>query len=127
MAITLTYNTTTIELPEDLQWVDEHDWVTVREDVQYTLTGSVVITTNKVQAGRPITLQGGDDYAWINEDAISSIRALAEADATMTLTINDRSFRVRFRYGDGAISATRIFPGIEWFNNVIIRLREVQD
>ena len=54
-----------VNLPKDLQWVDELTWNTVAQSVEYSLTGALLIQEGVKQKGRHITLAGLDNMAWI--------------------------------------------------------------
>lgn len=54
-----------IQLPQDLEWVDEFTWSPVQQNVSTSLTGALIIQEQVQQKGRPITLQGKDDMAWV--------------------------------------------------------------
>lgn len=124
--ITLTNSQRSVELP-DLEWVDKYEWTSVRENVRVTVTGSLVIQTAKQISGRYITLQGGDDYGWLTSDQLSTLWQMVEDNETMTLTMpNGLQYQVRFRYGEGPISADPLWPFNDKFGNVTIRLMEVE-
>jgi len=119
-------STITVALPDDLEWIDEYEWISAKEDVSITLNGSMVIQSAKQAKGRLITLQGGSDFAWIDKNTIEALRQLAEDAENMTLTFKDgSSHTVRFRYKDGAFSAKPLVPNIDTFSDVVIRLMEV--
>ena len=109
MSITLD----TVTLPSDLLWEDETDWTPVAQSTEYTLAGALAIETGVMQAGRPITLVGGEDRAWASRTTVLALMALAAVPGeTMTLTLNDaRTFTVAFRHGDGQpVEARPIVP-----------------
>jgi len=88
-------------LPDDLEWTDEFNWSPIVTSTDYGNTGSLFIQQNKKLAGRPISLVGKDDMAWISrEDAekIKDMRDTLPATITLTLPGNDgisqRSFNV---------------------------------
>lgn len=87
-----------VSLPPDLQWTDELAWVALGATSTVSLTGAELIQTGTLQAGRPVTLQGGDNFAWINYATVQALLALAAvAGATYTLTLPDgRTLPVRF-------------------------------
>ena len=128
MSITLD----TVTLPRDLLWEDETDWTPVAQSTEYTLAGALSIETGVMQAGRPITLAGGDDRAWASRTAVLALMALAAVPGkTMPLTLNDeRTFTVCFRHGDGApVEARPIVPyntpaAGDWYA-LTLRLMEV--
>lgn len=105
--ITLTDGTTTIALPEDLRWIDEHTWSPVEQSVGYSLGGSLVVEIGTRLAGRPVTLAGDNDRAWITRTVLDQLYAWASvAGKTLTLTLADaRVFSVMFRHHDGALQA----------------------
>lgn len=91
MAITLD----TVTLPQGLRWTDEFAWSDLAQSTTYTLTGSLVVEQTTRQAGRPITLIGGKDFAWISRLDLSALKVLLDAGEQMTLTLHDaRTFTV---------------------------------
>ena len=50
-----------ISLP-DMAWTDETDYSPVEAEPEYNLDGSMVLQPFVKQAGRPITLAGGEDF-----------------------------------------------------------------
>lgn len=54
-----------IQLPQDLEWIDEFSWSPIQQTVDTTLTGALVIQESTQLRGKPITLQGKDDMGWI--------------------------------------------------------------
>lgn len=103
MAITLaTYSTpvTTVTLPDDLVWVDEFQWSPIVQQADSAIDGSLILQESTLLAGRPITLVGGQNYAWASRTTVLALKALADAatDTDYLLTLNDGStYRVRFR------------------------------
>lgn len=95
--IQLTCNGVTITLPADLNWSDEYDWHPVVQESVYTTTGALVIDTGVKQAGRQITLQGGEDFAWTPRSTCDTLRAWAALPLpTMVLVIKGATFDVAF-------------------------------
>jgi hypothetical protein len=99
-----------VSLPPDLQWADEFAWVALGATATVSLTGAEIVQTGTLQAGRPITLQGGTDFAWLDYATVESLRTLASAaGATYTLTLPDgRTYNVRFRCEDTPVEATPV-------------------
>jgi hypothetical protein len=93
----------TIELPDDLEWVDEFTWTPVAQSMEYGATGSLFIQESEKQAGRTITLQGEEDMCWVSRSTVLALQALYEqTDNEMTLTLEDaRTFTVRFLQSGG--------------------------
>ena len=54
-----------VQLPQDLEWVDEFSWSPIQQSVETSLTGALIIQESTQLKGRPITLQGKDDMGWI--------------------------------------------------------------
>lgn len=91
MAITLS----TITLPQGLRWSDEFAWSPLAQTSEYGLTGSLLVEQTLKQAGRPITLIGGRDFAWMTRTEVSALKTLLDTGTEMTLTLHDaRSFTV---------------------------------
>jgi hypothetical protein len=99
-----------VTLPPDLQWQDEFAWVALGMTAKTTLTGAEVVQSGTLQAARPITLQGGTDFAWLDYATIEALRTLASAaGATYTLTLADgRTFTVRFRCEETPVEGTPV-------------------
>lgn len=111
MAITLA----TVSLPADLQWVDEFTWTPVEMNRTYTLTGALVVEQATRQAGRPITLVGGQDRGWVARSVVEALYALAQAPSEgLALELADgREFTVVFRHDETPLDAqpvTGCFP-----------------
>lgn len=105
-------------LPDDLLWSDEHAWSPVVTAASYLLTGALLIQSATRLAGRPITLVGAPDMAWVSRATVEQLRAwaaLALTDSTgrFRLTLADgRAFTVVFRHDDTALEAEPVlgFP-----------------
>lgn len=110
MALTLFDGTDTIVLPESLEWVDEYEWSDVKQDIQATIGGGLVISESVVSAGRPITLVGGDSV-WISKTTLDELMVLVNiADKVYTLTLPDaRTFQVVFDRSSQAVIAKPVF------------------
>jgi hypothetical protein len=102
MAITLG----ALKLPDGLRFSDEFSWGPLAQETDYTLTGSLIVEQATRQAGRPITLIGGIDFAWLTRAEVLAIQALLATGATMTLTLHDlRTFTV-LPVGDEALQVS---------------------
>lgn len=132
MAITLTYDTTTIDLHPDLYWSDELDWAPVEQSVQRSVSGALIVMASERIAGRPITLQPEDDAsAWMQRATVATLVSWgAVPERQMTLTINGTSYDVIFRHQDGAAIEAR--PVVQYqdpqptdFYTVTLRFMEV--
>lgn len=120
----------TVPLPADLEWVDEFAWTPVSQTITPTLTGALVIEEHALQAGRPITLVGGMEAAWVARTTLLALTALLTPTRVMTLTLADnRLFTVMWRHGDKPLEAqpiVRLTPvaAEDWYS-LTLRLVEV--
>lgn len=120
-----------IILPDDLIWVDELEWTPVQQSEAYTLTGALVLETGVKQAGRPITLQGDGESAWITRATLLSLYAKLTAAPPYTLTLNDaRTFSVAFRHGQAPIQAQPVIDyntpaDADYYSGLTLRLMEL--
>ena len=107
-----------LPLPDDLLWADEHAWSPAVASVSYLLTGALLVQSATRQAGRPITLVGPSDMAWVTRATVATLHTwtaapLAAASGRFELTLRDaRVFTVAFRHADTAIDAEPVlgFP-----------------
>ena len=86
--ITLTYGTTTLELPDRLLWTDEYQWSPVVSEARWGTTGALILHVGTRQAGRPITLDGRASEAWIERalcDQLNVWAALPGAEFELVL------------------------------------------
>jgi hypothetical protein len=60
-------------LPDDLLWADEHAWTPAVAAVSYLLTGALLVESAARQAGRPITLVGAADMAWVTRATVDTL------------------------------------------------------
>lgn len=104
MAITLSNNTTTLTLPDALNWTDEYSWSPVEQTKSYTTTGALLIEESVKQAGRPITLEGDVNKTWCTRSVVDQLRAWAVTpNIRLTLTIRGVSRGVTFNHEAGAL------------------------
>ena len=123
----------TINLPEELYWQDETDWVPVEQpEPERGLDGSLHVEPATVSGGRPITLTSSENSGWVSYQTVKALLALASiAGKVMTLTLADnREFDVMFRYHDGGpVSMTPVFLTLPLADNdeciLTLRLMEV--
>ena len=103
-----------LALPDDLIWSDEFAWPPTVSTVTYLLEGALLVETSIRQAGRPITLTGQVDMAWVNRGTLKTLYAWASlATGCFELTLTDgRVFTVVFRLHETAIDADPVlgFP-----------------
>ena len=98
-------------LPDDLLWSDEHAWTPVVTSLSYLITGALLVQSATRQAGRPITLVGPVDMAWVTRATLETLRswaavALSDTTGLFALTLADgRIFTVAFRHADTPIES----------------------
>lgn len=105
-------------LPDDLLWSDEHSWSPTVASNSYLITGALLIQSATRLAGRPITLVGAPDMAWVTRSTVEQLRlwaevALTDSTGRFLLTLMDgRAFTVAFRHTETAIDAEPVlgFP-----------------
>jgi hypothetical protein len=104
---TLTYDGDTVVLPDDLLWVDEFDWARVEQRSEHTISGALLIEAAARQAGQPITLQAGADYAWtLRSDLLLLAAWKALPAAVMALVLRDAApVNVVFDHARNAVEA----------------------
>lgn len=84
-----------LTLPQGLRWADEFDWSPITQATEYSLTGALIVHQGEKQAGRPITLEGGREFAWLTRTEVAALKTLLDAGEEMTLTLHDnRTFTV---------------------------------
>lgn len=100
-----------LPLPDDLLWADEHDWSPAVASVSYLLTGALLVQSAARQGGRPITLVGPIDMAWVTRATVATLHGwaavpLSDASGRFELTLADaRQFTVAFRHAETAVEA----------------------
>ena len=103
MAISLSYLTTTIDLPPDYFWSDENDWAAVEQSIQRSVSGALIVSASLRIAGRPITLTSEDQTsAWMSRSTLEALRTWAAVPGRqMALSIRGTTYNVIFRHHDG--------------------------
>jgi hypothetical protein len=90
--LTLASGLSTLTLPEGLLWEDEYQWNPVTQAVGYSITGALLVQEAEKLAGRPVTLAGGETWAWLSRVEVATLLALgdgATALSPLTLTFPD--------------------------------------
>ena len=124
-----------LPLPDDLLWADEHAWSPAVASTSYLITGALLIQSATRQAGRPITLVGAPDMAWVTRATVATLHGwaaapLATATGRFELTLRDaRVFTVAFRHNDTAVDAEPVlgFPAQSDtdFYRITLRLMQI--
>lgn len=100
MTITLTNGGTTLLLPPDLIWADELTWSAVAQSTERGIFGTLIIDAMARNGGRPITLQGDGDSAWIDRGTLRTLGAWAQTPGLrMALDVRGEVFSVVFDHG----------------------------
>lgn len=95
MPNTLTKASTVVTLPDDILWSDEFEWSAVVERRAFSVSGAVLRDNGVKQAGRLITLQAGQDFAWAPLSVVQSLHALVhDPVGTMVLLYRGTSYTV---------------------------------
>lgn len=106
---TLTHLTTTINLPTDLLWVDEFDWQPVQYVSRYSVGGALLVNSGKRLTGRPITLVGGETWAWVQRSVVLALQTLSEIESPqMTLVYRGTSYPVTWAPNGAPLAAEPI-------------------
>jgi len=127
-----------IDLPKDLEWKDELTWGVVDQLVEYSLTGALLIQEGVKQKGRPITLTGKDNMAWITRSqGLILLNMRNSPGLVMKLEFLDKNppnfalftFNVMFRHSEGAVDLSNIkdfdqYEDDAWYIVQAIRLME---
>lgn len=90
-----------------LRWSDELAWSAVAQSTDYGLTGALLVQEGTRSTGRPLTLSGGRERAWISRSDLLALHAMLESTAQRVLTLHDgRQIPViPRRDGDGPLKA----------------------
>lgn len=100
-----------LQLPADLMWANEFAWQQVEQTTEYTSTGALLVEAWGKQAGRPIELKGGVDYAWCLRGTLTTLNAwAAQPGQAFTLTRNGTAHQVVWDHAGGAIQAEPVIP-----------------
>lgn len=107
-----------LPLPDDLLWTDEHAWTPAVASMSYLVTGALLVQSAVRQAGRPITLAGAIDMAWVTRATVAALYEwavvpLGVSSGRFELTLPDsRVFAVAFRHGETPVEAEPVagFP-----------------
>lgn len=96
MAITLG----AVTLSDHLIWEDEiGSDESVAQTTKRTLGGNLVVISQQLSKGKPITLVASESQGWLTKAQVQAVEALAEsAGAVLPLVIGARNFTVMFRH-----------------------------
>ncbi len=100
-----------LPLPDDLLWADEQAWSPAVASTSYLITGALLVQSAIRQAGRPITLVGPADMAWVTRATVNTLHGwaaipLSADDGRFELRLfDDRVFDVAFRHSEVCVEA----------------------
>lgn len=101
MSIILTNAGVSLELPEDLIWTDELTWSAVAQSKERGLFGTLIIDAMARSGGRPITLQGDGNSAWITHGTLRQLKSWTDVPGLrLQLNVRGEIFTVVFDHGD---------------------------
>lgn len=102
-------------LPKDLVWVDELKYQPVAMASKFTLGGTMVLFSQALKNGRPITLEARVDTGWLSREDVNFLLEKASIpNAVYSLTIGTYSFNVMFRHTEPpAFEAEPLIEGFE--------------
>ncbi|MFZ2452578.1 MAG: hypothetical protein WAW36_18885 [Methylovulum miyakonense] len=91
-----------IGLPDDLVWVDQYTWSPVKQALSIAVDGSLIIESAAQLAGRPMTLAGGQEHAWVTKATVDALQAkLYQPALEMELNWHGDMYNVIFTQPDG--------------------------
>jgi hypothetical protein len=123
---TLTNGTTTATFTDDVLWTDEFDFSPVAQTINRTVTGALWVQEAALAAGRPITLQSGNDYGGVPRSEVLDLQTLAAIpNATLTLTLRGATYNVIFDRSSKAIEAKPFidYSDVDAADSYLITLR----
>lgn len=126
---TLSLGAESLTLPDDLLWVDEFDWETVRSVSTYGVDGALFTDSAARLAGRPITLRGARNHGWVLRSTVVSLEAWRALPGQLfTLTLRGVARQVRFDHERGAMEAAPLLERREYIASdpYIVTLRFLQ-
>lgn len=110
MANTLTYGSTVLALPDDLLWPNEFDWKPADQVTSFTIFGALRVEAAEKLAGRPITLQGGENFGWIDRSGALTLNEWAKLPAQVfTLSYRGDTYSVVFDQESTPVTARQVY------------------
>lgn len=124
MQLTNLADSAVLALPDDLLWSDEHAWTPAVAAVSYLLTGALLVESAARQKGRPITLVGAPDMAWVTRKMVNTLYQWASVpNQQFELGFADgRVFTVTFRHAEIVIDAEPVMGFVARRNSDFYRL-----
>ena len=110
MSITLTYDATTVDISDRLQWTDEFTWSPVEQATSYSTRGALLVDVAEKLSGQPITLEGVESEAWITRATCNTLKAWAAIKgAQFELVLRGETHQVIFDHEKTGFSAQPIW------------------
>lgn len=118
-----------IALPNTLVFEDEFTRSSMRLQKDISLTGALIAEPSVLVSGRPITLRGGVNHAWVLRSLMVALRASANTPGEKGLHVHGTEYTVLWDHDRGAISVTQfkpygVFHDAMKYRNLILRLVE---
>ena len=108
--ITLTYQATTLELSDRLEWSDEFTWSEVEQQTEYATDGTLIVDVAVRKSGRLITLDGAATETWLTRTQMLQCRAWRKLPAArFTLVVRGELRTVIFDQAKGGFEARPIW------------------
>jgi hypothetical protein len=105
-----------LELPYQLQWVDEFKWSPLGVDKARALDGSLVYWNGPLVSGRPITLEAPPDACWIGIDTVRALHNMSSSPREYLLVWEGVNYNVIFDAKDGvAIDLVKVHFGSSYY------------
>ena len=128
-----------VDLPKDLVWNDELNWTPVAQDVEWSLSGALLIQEGVKLKGRSITLVAPSNMVWITRAQGLTLQQMNNtAGMVMTFSFLDStnrsnvlfSYNTMFRHAEGGLDLENIkdfdaFEATAWYTIKSIKLMEV--
>lgn len=90
-----------VTLPTSMRISDLYENRSVSQSTARSLGGALKLFYSPLTAGKPITLDAGEDYGWITKDVSDMLGEMASLPgATYELNLNGLFYTVVFRHND---------------------------
>ena len=101
-----------LTLPDQILWTDRYSWSPAAGQAQRTIAGSLALFTQSVSGGRPVTLEAREGVAWLTQQQVDSLMAMAaQPGAAFTLSWEGELYTVRFaHHSPPAVELSPIWP-----------------
>ncbi|MBF0164832.1 MAG: hypothetical protein HQM01_10095 [Magnetococcales bacterium] len=115
-----------LTLPGSMQWSDQDQWSSVSIGVVRTLDGNMVISSRRLQGGRPVTLVAQRGVTWLTRSHVDALLDMAsQSGAIFPLAWGDSVMRVMFRHHEPpAVACAPLWPNSPHYTGEI-KLMEV--